>query len=269
MSDYTRLKLKKPIETNKCYEIDRAPFSMVKGPTSLLQEKDSYELRGKPPLSSDKAKIRKLLKKRGLDICKAEIDNFAIEQQPLIGIIRRVCSGKIKVHVRVTVEEFPAFLVGGGPDHTWVAGDFIVQWEMDDADTYSLNLGGILPPTFGSFRDFVIVHQDNGVIHIEGYWVGPRSGVSFIAGGDVLCDSWVTAKPEAPVGSSLFYSSPYSDCTFTELCIGQDPHPTSDNFNNLDWKNFWDYRTFTPATSFPIGSWIVGVKIESYGPVED
>lgn len=267
--DYEEIHLRDIIETDKCLRVVEAPFAMFKAGARLFQETNPYELQGKPPLESDKAKIRKLLQQRGLDICKDEIDDFALAGTPLIAIIRRVCTAKINIHVRVEVEEFPAFLIGGGPDHTWVAHDSVEEWDMDNAEVFNINLDSALPSTFGALHDVFVSHPGDSQIHMQGSWRGPRSGVSFTGGADTDCDTFIRATPEAPVSMFTFFSSPYSDCTFTELCVGQPDHPLSDNFNNLEWKSFWDFKTYSPATSFPIGSWLVRLKIESYGPSDD
>lgn len=250
-----------------CYEADRIPLSMLKG-ARLLQETGPYLVKGTYPLASDKAEIIKELNKRNLTICDEAKPTFAQQGYFLQAIIKNACEAKVRVHVRVEVQELAAFLIPED-SHKWTAGDFEKTWDMTLSDTFDIGMGGLIPPTFGSLGNFRLTH-DHGNINYYGEWTGPRSGVTFNGGGDKTCVSFINATPDAPVSVFFFFSSPYSDCTFDEDCGGvSPPHPLSDNFNNLPWKSFWDFKTYSPATSFPIGNWIVIVRVESLGPESD
>lgn len=248
-----------PLAEDECYHVNRVVFRMLKGPDKLQVETGPYALKGKIALGSDKVQIKSLLTARGLKICTEEDANFALQGHYIQAFVVNKCAIKARVRLLVRIQEIAAFLLPE-PSHIWTAVDTVVEWDMDLSDTFYVPVTGVLPPKFGSLGPFTLQHS-SGNVTLNGKWTGPRSGVQFDSGTFYKsCEEWVSATQENPVGWDLFFSSPYADCTFDEDCGGvRPPGPLSDNFNNLPWKSFWDYRTYSPATSFPIGSYeIIG-----------
>ena len=264
---YPDARINTTLEEGTCYHVDRVAFRMLRGPDKLAVQSGDYDQKRMPALSADKTDIVDALRGRSLTVCSEKLADFARKRYPIQAYVKNQCAINARVRVRVRIQEIAAFLLPE-PSHVWEASDTEFTWDMEQFDEFYLDLAGAIPPKFGTLGPFRLRHT-GGFVILDSKWTGPRSLAVFESNDHYFeCSTWVSATPETPVTQDLFFSSPYADCVFDEDCGGVFSHPLSDNFNNLPWKNFWDFRTYSPATSFPIGSWIVMPTVECLGPVD-